>query len=82
MFNQLRLSKGGFTTLAAQLALASVRGALTVAHGVRVRQAEAGQVDHTVGQVNVEASHRRLQVAELVQHHHAPLHHGHHGSPR
>lgn len=53
---------------------------LTIPHGVRVGQAEAGQVDHAVGQVDVEASHCCLQVAQLVQYHHASLHHRHHGS--
>lgn len=39
---------------------------LTVSHGVSVGEAEAGQVDHAIGQVNVEAAHCRLQVAQLV----------------
>lgn len=50
----------------------------TISHGVRVGQAEAGQVDHAVRQVDVKTAHRGLQVAQLVQHHHAALHHRHH----
>lgn len=82
MLDQLRSRKGGLARLATRLAYSVSQPVLTVAHGVGIRQAEAGQIDHTVGQVNVEASHRRLQVAELVEHHHASLHHRHHGSPR
>lgn len=55
---------------------------LTVSHWVGVGQAEAGQVDHAVGQVDVEAAHRRFQVTQLVEHHHAALHHWHGGGPR
>lgn len=53
---------------------------LTVSHGVSIRQAEACQVDHAVGQVNVKTTHCCLQVAQLVQDHHASLHHRHHGN--
>lgn len=52
---------------------------LTVSHGISVGQAEAHQVDHAVGQVYVKAADRRLQVTQLVQHHHAALHHWHGG---
>lgn len=55
---------------------------LTISHRVGVGQAEAGQVDHAVGQVDVEAAHRRLQVTQLVEDHHAALHHWHGRGPR
>lgn len=53
---------------------------LTVSHGVRVGQTETSQVDHAIGQVDVKTAHGRLQVAQLVQHHHAALYHRHHWS--
>lgn len=53
---------------------------LTVSHWVSIGQAETGQVNHAVRQVDVEATHCCLQVAQLVQDHHAALHHWHHGS--
>lgn len=49
------------------------RAALTVAHLIGEGQAEDGLVDHPVGQVGVEPAHGGLQVAELVEDHHAAL---------
>lgn len=48
---------------------------LTVSHLVREGEAEDSLVNHPIGQVSVEPADCGLQVAQLVQHHHASLNH-------
>ncbi|KAL0604196.1 Protein GVQW1 [Plecturocebus cupreus] len=46
---------------------------LTISHLIREGEAEDGFVNHPVGKVCVEPAHCGLQVAQLVQYHHAAL---------